>query len=372
MPGAYTGTVVVVGGGIVAASVAYHLARQAVAVTVITGSQIGTATDAGAGIVCPWTDRLDDAAYQLAADGARYYPELLAALADDGESDTGYANVGALCVAADPADLSATAALLRSRLPVSPEISEVTELDPPEPSRMFPPLAESLSGLWVPGGARIDGRKIRDSLIRAAIRRGARQVHGSAVLDHVGGDRSAGVTVRDKRIDADVVVVAAGAWTAQICVSLGWNLAIGPQRGQILHVEVPDADTASWPVVLPSGDPYLLSFPAGRVVLGATREEAGFDYRATVGGISGLLTAALELAPGLRGATMLETRIGFRPTTRDGLPLLGRLGENLIIAAGNGAEGLTAGVWTGRMAALLAMDQQPVTDLSPFDPMRFG
>lgn len=361
----------VVGGGIVGASVAYHLARQPVPVIMVTGSQIGTATDAGAGIVCPWTDRVADAAYQLAVEGARYYPELLGALAEDGASDTGYAKVGAVCVAPDPEALNQTAARLRSRLPEAPEIGEVAELDPPEPARLFPPLAEHLSGLWIAGGARIDGRKIRDSLIRAATRLGARRVHGDAVLNHVAG-RATGVTVGHERIDADVVVVAAGAWTAQICATLGWQLAIGPQRGQILHVEVPGADTARWPVVLPGHDPYLLSFPAGRVVFGATREDAGFDYRSTVAGISGMLTAAMELAPGLREATMLETRIGFRPATRDGLPLLGRLAENLVVAAGNGPEGLTAGPWTGQLAAMLAMDQPPATDLSPFDPTRFG
>jgi D-amino-acid dehydrogenase len=340
-------------------------------VTIVTGSQIGIATDAGAGIVCPWTDRVEDAAYRLAAEGARYYPELIDALADDGEPETGYARVGALCVAFDPAALSATAARLAARLPGTPEIGEVAELDPPEPSRMFPPLADGLAGLWVGGAARIDGRKIRDSLIRAATRHGARQVHGSAVLNHAGA-RTAGVTVGDQRVDGDVVVVAAGAWTAQVCGGDGWQLAIGPQRGQILHVELPGADTGSWPVVLPGHDPYLLGFPAGRVVFGATREDAGFDYRSTAGGISGLLTAALEIAPGLQGATMLETRIGFRPATGDGLPLLGRLSENLIVAAGNGPEGLTAGVWTGRLAAMLATGQPPVTDLAPFEPTRFG
>jgi D-amino-acid dehydrogenase len=367
-----TGRVVIVGGGIVGASVAYHLARQAVPVTMVTGTQVGTATDAGAGIVCPWTDRVEDAAYQLAVEGARYYPELIAALADDGESETGYARVGALCVADDRHGLTETATRLRSRLQANPEIGDISELDRPEPSRLFPPLAGHLSGVWISGAARIDGRKIRDSLIRAATRHGARIVHDSAQLSHV-GDRTTGVTAGDERIDADAVVVAAGAWTAEICAPLGWELAIGPQRGQILHVQVPGADSAAWPVVLPGRDPYLLSFPEGRVVFGATREsDAGYDYRATVGGISGLLTAALELAPGLRDATMLETRIGFRPATRDGLPLLGRLGENLLVAAGNGPEGLTAGVWTGRLAAMLALDQPWVTDLTPFDPARFG
>src|SRR6516165_9602720 len=90
---------VVVGGGVVAASVAYHLARLGASVIIAEGSQRGAATSAGAGIICPWTAPLDDACYRLCAEGAAYYPELLAMLAEDGAAGSGYAQVGALCVA---------------------------------------------------------------------------------------------------------------------------------------------------------------------------------------------------------------------------------------------------------------------------------
>jgi D-amino-acid dehydrogenase len=135
---------------------------------------------------------------------------------------------------------------------------------------------------------------------------------------------------------------------------------------------MPGADTHSWPVILPPEDPYLLGFPGGRVVFGATRESAGFDYRATVGGVGGMLAAAAEIAPGLAEATLLEIRIGFRPATADGRLLLGRVADGVIVAAGNGPEGLTAGPWTGRAAAALALGQQPATDITPFDPARFS
>jgi D-amino-acid dehydrogenase len=91
--------VVVVGAGIVGASVAYHLARRGVAVIVIDGVEAGWATGAGAGIICPWTDPDDGPAYRLGADGARYYPELISMLAEDGETGTRYQRVGALCLA---------------------------------------------------------------------------------------------------------------------------------------------------------------------------------------------------------------------------------------------------------------------------------
>jgi D-amino-acid dehydrogenase len=71
---------VVVGGGVVAASVAYHLARRDASVIIVEGSQPGAASSAGAGIICPWTAPLDDACYRLCAEGAAYYPQLLAML----------------------------------------------------------------------------------------------------------------------------------------------------------------------------------------------------------------------------------------------------------------------------------------------------
>ena len=358
--------VVVVGGGIVAASVAYHLAREGASVIVVEADLPGPATDAGAGIICPWGDEGDEACYQLAADGARYYPELLAMLAGDGEADTSYAKVGTLWVADESAPLEAVEALLRSRRAARPEIGDIGLVGPGEPKRAFAPLAAGLRGLWISGGARIDGRLIRACLLRAAERHGAQRMRGTAILD------LPGVTVEGEHVSADAVVVAAGAWTARVCAPLGVKLPIGPQRGQIVHASLPGADTGSWPVILPPQDPYLLGFPGGRVVFGATRESAGFDYRATVGGVGAMLAAAAEIAPGLAEATLLETRIGFRPATADGRPLLGLVTDGVIVAAGNGPEGLTAGPWTGRAAAALALGQQPAMDIAPFDPARFG
>ncbi len=384
--------IVVVGAGIVGASVAYHLARRGVAVVVIDGAAAGSATGAGAGIICPWTSPDGDPAYRLGADGARYYPELISMLAEDGETGTGYQRVGALCLAgeaaahsrtgewdggaaADRTSLQETEAHLRSQVPDRPEIGEISVLPPGGPHELFPPLAGELSAVWIGGAARIDGRAIRGSLLRAAARHGARHVTGTAVLTERRGRVTGVVEVTGSEvIEADTVVVAAGAWTAQICAELSGaaarRLAIGPQRGQIVHLDLPGTDTGQWPVVLPANGPYLLAFPPSRVVLGATREDAGFDDRVTAGGLGGLLAAAAVLAPGLADATVAETRVGFRPVTPDGLPLLGTLTDGLVIAAGNGPEGLTAGPWTGRAAAALALGERPAADLTAFDPAR--
>ena len=102
------------------------------------------------------------------------------------------------------------------------------------------------------------------------------------------------------------------------------------------------------------GHHYLLAFPGGRVVVGATREAgAGFDHRVTAAGQRQVLDAALALAPGLADATVLETRVGFRPVTPDGFPLLGAVPGlgGLVVATGLGANGLTYGPLMGVLAA---------------------
>ena len=173
------------------------------------------------------------------------------------------------------------------------------------------------------------------------------------------------------RIGADAVVAAAGAWTAGVCAPLGLRVPAGPPRGQIVPARRPGTGTAAWPAVLPAQDPCLVAFPAGRIVAGATREQAGFAYHATVGGVGGLLAAAAGLAPGLRHAELLATRIGSRPVTSDGRPLPGPLADALIVATGHGPQGLTASPRTGLAAALLTLGQPPVTDLTPLHPSRF-
>jgi D-amino-acid dehydrogenase len=252
----------------------------------------------------------------------------------------------------------------------------VAVLAPGEAARHFPVLRTDLQALWVGGVGRVDGRLFRDAAVLAAGKAGARLREGRAELVTDGG-RVRGVRVAGELLGADVVLLAAGAWTADLVRPLGLELRLGPMRGQIVHVQLPDEGTASWPTVMTAGEElghhYVLAFPGGRVVIGATREPgAGFDHRVTVAGQRQVLGAALTLAPGLGDATVLETRIGFRPVTPDGLPLFGAVPEvdGLLVATGLGANGLTYGPLMGVLAAGLALGEQPPFDLTPFRPTR--
>ncbi len=363
--------VVVIGAGILGASAAYHLARAGAAVTIVDAAREGRATAAGAGILCPWVTGIEDPAfYALYEAGARYYPELVAALGEFGAHDTGYARVGALCVAPDSATLDAIEDLATRRAAASPEAGAVRRLAPAETHALFPPLREGLGAVSVSGGARVDGRRMTAALLRAATKLGAARREGEATLVATAGG-ARGVCVGTETLAADAVVLAAGAWAPVLLSPLGLALAIAPQRGQIVHLRLPGADTRAWPVILPASAHYLLAFEDSRVVVGATREDAGFDYRVTARGLAEVLSEAFRIAPGLADATVLETRVGFRPVGPGYLPMLGPVPEiaGLVIGNGLGAAGLTIGPYAGRLLAAAALEKAPEIDLSPFAPV---
>jgi D-amino-acid dehydrogenase len=107
--------------------------------------------------------------------------------------------------------------------------------------------------------------------------------------------------------------------------------------------------------------------------MGATRESgSGFDFRITAGGVAEVLQGGLHIAPGLKNATLTEIRVGFRPMSRDGLPLLGRPSgtSGLVIATGLGRYGLTVGPYVGLLAAMMTVGETPEMNINWFEPDR--
>lgn len=361
--------VTVIGSGIAGASTAYHLARRGAEVTVVDAARPGVATAAGAGIVCPWTSRRSDAEVRTASVAASYYPTLLAYLAEEGVRDSSFEVVGALVVATEEAELEAIQQRVRERAVETPAAGQVSRLDPAQARELFPVLAPELGAVHVSGGGRVDGRRLRQALLTAASRRRVETIEGRAELTE------RGLLVSGEPRHADKVIVAAGAWSAEVVAPLGTRLAVEPQRGQISHFELPGTDTSAWPVVLPESSHYLLAFPGSRIVAGATRETgSGFDYRITAAGQHEVLAHALTVAPGLAEATLLETRIGFRPASPDGLPLLGPLDghPDVLVATGFGPTGLTVAPFAGALVASMALGEEPSIDVSPLRPGRFS
>ncbi|NNV06295.1 FAD-binding oxidoreductase [Geobacillus sp. C56-T2] len=362
------GSYVVVGAGILGAATAYHLAKEGAAVTIIDRHDKGQATDAAAGIVCPWlSQRRNQKWYRLAKNGAAFYPSLIEELQSYGETETGYARVGALCLHTDEQKLEQMAERARKRREEAPEIGDIVRLGPKEAKRLFPPLAETYDAIYVSGAARVNGRALRDALINAARKLGAAHVRANARLLHQGA-RVIGVDADGTTYAAEAVIVTAGVWACELLRPLGIELLVTPQKGQLIHLEHPNQDTSEWPVVMPPNHHYMLAFPKGRMVIGTTHEdEAGWDARPTAGGMHELLNQALALAPGLSTFTYVETRVGFRPRTPGFLPVFGALPglSGLYIGNGLGSSGLTVGPYVGKELANLVLGLP--TELDPND-----
>jgi D-amino-acid dehydrogenase len=206
------------------------------------------------------------------------------------------------------------------------------------------------------------------------MRRGVVEIHGEARLDRDGVHERA-VNVGEETVTFDDLLIAAGAWTQQLCAPLGVEIPLAPQRGQILNLAMPGTNTSTWPVIHGFHNRYLLAFPENRVLAGATREDnTGFDYRITMGGVAAEMQQALRVAPGLSGATVSEIRVGFRPMSADGLPIMGRLPqtENVHIATGHGSGGLTMGPVSGALVADSILDDVPDPLVGRYSLARFA
>lgn len=364
--------VIVIGAGILGASTAYQLAKLGAEVIIVDRKDKGQATDAAAGIICPWlSQRRNQAWYRLAKAGARFYPELIKQLEEEGETNTGYARVGALSIHQEAEKVTKMEERAQQRIADAPEIGSITMYNEQETKQQFPLLTEGYQSVHISGAARVDGRALRDALLRSAKRNGAVLIAGDAVIEHE-ANQVVGVKVDHEVYRADEVVVCAGAWANALLEPLGLNFKVHYQKAQILHLELPtEENTGAWPVVMPPSDQYLLAFDHQKIVIGATHENdvVGYDTRVTAGGIQEVLNKGLEVAQQLSDCTLQEVRVGFRPFTPGFLPVLGAIPDwkGLVVANGLGASGLTMGPFIGSQLAKLALDRELDIELSDYD-----
>ncbi|WP_404408784.1 NAD(P)/FAD-dependent oxidoreductase [Jeotgalibacillus malaysiensis] len=350
---------IVIGGGIAGASAAYYLSKQPCEVILIDREDPGQATGAAAGIICPWlSQRRNKLWYFLVREGAAYYPELIDMLNRDGEADTGYKKTGGIALHLEELkrDKMIERALIKRE--EAPEMGEISALDADEVKRHFPYLTEDYFGVLVSGAARVDGRKLRQSLINGMKKNGGRLITGHAEILN-DEKQSPVVTVNGERLSADRIILAAGAWAQEILNNMDIKIDVSYQKAQITHLGVA-GDTSELPVVMPPGDQYLLAFDDNRIVAGTTHEnDRPMDDKVTAGGVFDILNKTLAIAGGLNEAAYLETRVGYRPFTPGFLPVAGPFPEisKLLFINGLGSSGLTSGPFIGKEVAKMALGQ---------------
>ena len=244
-----------------------------------------------------------------------------------------------------------------------------------EARRREPHLRPGVSGAVMSSrDHQVENRRLTHALVIAARRAGA-QLHEHHPVREVdiSGGRAHGVVTDHGRDSAEVVILAAGAWSREIAgIPQAYLPPVRPIKGQMLALRMDPATPLLRHVIwLPRG--YLVPREDGRLVVGATVEERGFDDTLTAGGLLALLEGAWRAVPGIEELPIAETWVGFRPGSRDDAPMLGPSGiDGLVVATGhhrNGilltplsAEAVSAYVLTGHLPGMV----------EPFTPERFS
>lgn len=362
--------VVVVGAGVQGASVAFRLAQAGRQVTVLERAIPGAeASSAAGGILSPGVEATQlGPFYELCAASLARYPAFAREVEDASGMWVGLRGGGTLEVAFD--DEHARVLAGRAEALHGAGVA-VDVLDDAAVRRLEPGLSREARGaLHFTGEASIDPRLLGRAVYIAASRAGARFVTGQVRrIVHEGG-RAVGVDHESGRIEADAVVLAAGSWSLQV---EGHGLppgAVRPVRGQIAVLETRPPLLSR---VVFSSRGYAVPRADGRVLFGSTMEEAGFEKAVTAGGLRSVLDLALEIAPSLATAPVVETWSNFRPASPDGEPILGPGAvPGLFYATGHTRNGILLTPITADAVAAAVMGRPAPVDLAPFSPARLG
>jgi glycine oxidase len=364
----------VVGGGVIGLGIAWRAAQAGLSVTVVDQAPGRGASWAAAGMLAPVTEvhygERPLLGLNLAA--AARWPGFAAEVEEAAGHAVGYRPSGTLAVARDTDDNAALEDLYQFQLRCG---LEVERLRSRECRQLEPGLAPSIrGGILAPGDHQVDNRALVEALLVACERSGMRLVEGRVAELVTDGDRVIGVVLGDgERLAAGVVVLAAGCWSGGLGgVAAEALVPVRPVKGQLLYLRGP-ADQPLCHRNVRGLEVYVVPRGDGRVVVGATVEEQGFDTRVTAGAVGDLLRAALELLPDVAELELAETVVGLRPGSPDNAPMLGPAGpEGLVVATGHYRNGiLLTPVTADAIAELLATGRVPDL-IAPFAPGRFA
>ena len=364
--------VLIVGGGVIGASIAYHLAEAGTRVTVLErGRAGGHASLASAGLLHPILSAGAHPVRELSLASFALYPDLVARLREITGIDPEYQVPGFLMVALGEDEVELRVAELDDPLA---ETYGLQLLSGDEARALEPGLSPRVeAAVHKPRGAQVYAPSLLQAYTHAAARLGTTVRRGVEVTDlctqwgRVIGAR----TADGEEIRAGHTVIATGAWTQYTAARLGVNLPVYPMRGQILALHAIPAPLRH---IVFGADVYLSPKAEGSLVVGATYEEAGFDDRLTAAGVGWLLSAAQIVAPAVAGMTFRQAWAGLRPASPDRIPLLGAVPgwEGVTIATGHTAEGVLLSAITGKMIAQHVRGEPTDLPLEPFSPARFG
>jgi glycine oxidase len=362
-----------VGGGVIGLASAWRAAHRGMRACVLERDRPAAgASGVAAGMLAPVGEASwgEERLLALNFESLGRWPGFAEQLESEAELEVAFSRSGALHVAVDRDEAEG----LRRRHELHRSLGLDSKwLSGRECRRLEPGLATAVrGGAHVPGEGSVDPRKAVAALLAALDRRGV-AVHSGAEV--VGAERQGGawrIATTDGRVfEGSSLVLAAGCWSGQARWLPAGVPPVRPVKGEILTLRG-SADEPACDRIVAGERVYMVPRADGRLIVGATVEERGFDTTVTAGGVYELLREAYRLIPEIAELELVEATAGLRPGSPDNAPLIGPGdAENLLVASGHFRNGvLQAPVTADCIAALLAGEATPV-DLEPFSPQRF-
>jgi glycine oxidase ThiO len=337
--------VVVVGGGVIGCAVARELARRGAKTVVLEARTVGAgATQASAGVLAPYIEAPSDGPlHAMTVQSLSLYDEFISSVARESNIPVEYRRCGTLEVAYDAKAAEHLRALHQW---IKSKGVDAQWIDSADVGRIEPALAPTRGGLLVPSHGYVQASQLTSALADAARGHGAAVHAGRRVETIQGRGDRATVVAGGETYSARTVVVAAGSWSSD----LARESDVAPVRGQLVRVrwKGPPIQRILW-----SEPCYLVPWLDGTLLIGATVEQVGFDERVTAGGVQTLLNAASAMLPAVNEATFVDARVGLRPSTSSGLPIIRRSAEHpaVVYATGHFRNGILLAPLTAILVA---------------------
>jgi glycine oxidase len=361
--------VAIAGAGLIGSAIALELARAGLHVGVFDRQEPGReASWASAGILSPAPENpgmIPMVPVGMAS--MALYPEFIANVEKISGRDTGYRRKGTVeaLFSRNAREELSTLVALHHGLGLKAEA-----LSADEAREMEPALSEDIeAAMFRPDEGAVDNRALTGAVLEAA------KISGVEIFADKGvrgvsraGNRCTGLLIQNETVEAEFTVVAGGCYSAEI-EGVAPYAPVAPAKGQILALRHSDVKIGR---VLWSENIYLVPRPDGRVIAGATVENAGFDKHLTAGGLQKLINGAIELAPQLASARVEEIWAGLRPDSPDHLPIIGPTDvDGLLIATGHFRSGIVLAPITAKLICEWITKKSVSLDWDRFSPMRF-
>jgi glycine oxidase len=361
--------VAIAGGGVIGGAIALELARAGLRVGLFDRQQPGQESSwASAGILSPAPESPGMIAMvPLGKASLSLYPEFVTRVEDISGKSAGFRPKGTLQALFSndaKAELSTIIALHHGLgLKAEPIRAE-------DARELEPALSEEVEAAVLrPDESSVDNRALTNAVLDAARRSSVDIFSGNgAKAIWREGNRCGGLILQNEKIEAQWTIVAAGCFSAAI-EGIAAYAPVRPAKGQMAALRADDVEIQR---VLWSEKIYLVPRNDGRILAGATVEYVGFDKRPTAGGIEKILSAAIDLAPGLANARIEETWAGLRPDSPDHLPILGPTDiDGLLMATGHFRSGMLLTPITALLIREWIVEQRVSVDWDRFSPLRF-